>query len=159
AWSRPTPASCPATLLALGKGLERAGKDLKGDARLLAAARKRAAVFLGTARALLDAKALPGDPALRDLVRQEVKRVVAARGVSKPAWLGKPDPAFVALDYSRFRPRGFYAKSPALERYFRAVSWLQAIPFRLEKDEEFAALLLLARAYRALAEADKLPGS
>jgi hypothetical protein len=42
----------------------------------------------------------------------------------------------------------FYTKSPALERYFRAVSWLQAIPFRLDDDEELAAFFLLHRAYR-----------
>ena len=33
-----------------------------------------------------------------------------------------------------------------MECYFRAVSWLQAIPFRLEPDEELAAFFLMGQA-------------
>jgi hypothetical protein len=136
----------PSTLEVLWKNLDRPPRPFKGDARLLAAARQRARVFLGTARSLLDAKALPDDRALRALIQEEIGRVTAAREVSKPAWLGKPDRGFPAIDYSRFHPRGFYSSWPALQGYFRAVSWLQAIPFRLDNDEELAAFFLLHRA-------------
>src|SRR5262249_6650428 len=136
----------PELLESLWKDLDKASKAFKGDDKLLKAARRRAEVFLGTARHLLDAKALPEDADLRKLVEEEAQRIVAARDPPKPAWLGKPDPGFLALDYSRFRPRGFYTKSPVLQRYFRAVSWLQAIPFRLDNDEELAAFFLMHRA-------------
>jgi hypothetical protein len=63
----------------------------------------------------------------------------------KPTWLGPPDPGFMALDYTRYEPRGFYAKRPSLQRYFRAVSWLQSIPFRVNNDEELTAILILGR--------------
>jgi hypothetical protein len=138
----------PGVLAALAKDLDRAAKAFKGDAALIEKARKRAAVFLGVARHLLDAKALPEDRDVRALVEEEVARVVAGKETRKPAWLGPPDEGFAGLDYSRFQPRGFYTKSPALQRYFRAVSWLQAIPFRLDNDEEAVAFFLLHRAYR-----------
>ncbi len=35
------------------------------------------------------------------------------------------------VDFTLFKPRGHYTKSEALERYFRAVSWLALIDFRL----------------------------
>src|SRR5262249_40559535 len=140
----------PGILERLSKGLDRAGKQFKGDPRLLTAARERAHVFLATARHLLDARALPEDAALRELVQQEAQRIIAARGKVKPAWLGPPDPGFLTVDYSRFQPRGFYTRSPLLQRHFRAVSWLQAIPFRLDNDEELAAFFLLNRAFRDL---------
>jgi hypothetical protein len=69
-----------------------------------------------------------------------------AQGAEKPAWLGPPDAGFSQIDYTRFKPRGFYTQSETLQRYFRAVAWLQAIPFRVEKDEELS-LPLDARLY------------
>jgi hypothetical protein len=138
----------PALLETLWKNLDRPAKPFKGDPRLLKAAWRRAVVFLGTALHLLDARALPQDADLRALVREEVRRIVAAKGKRKPAWLGKPDRGFQAIDYSRFQPRGFYTKTPVLQRYFQAVSWLQAIPFRLDRDEELAAFFFLYRAYQ-----------
>lgn len=137
----------PLILSDIEKRLPAAEKALAGDADLLKKATARAQVFLGVARALFDPKAGPEDETLRKLVTAEVERVTAAKGAEKPAWLGPPDKGFMALDYSRFEPRGFYTRSHGMERYFRAVSWLQAIPWRLDNDEEYAAILLLAKAY------------
>lgn len=136
----------PGLLEELAKHLEPTRKAAKGDAKLLDAAYRRAAIVLGVARRLLDDKALPEDAALRKLIEEEAARVIAAKETMKPAWLGPPDNSFVAIDYSRFQPRGFYTSSPALERYFRAVSWLQAIPFRLEPEEELAAFVFIGTA-------------
>jgi hypothetical protein len=139
----------PTILADIERNLPAAEKALADDAELTKAAGRRARVFLGTARALLDPKALPADAYDRTLVEAEVKRVTAATGTSKPDWLGPPDKGFLALDYSRFKPRGFYTRTPRTEAYFRAVSWLQAIPWRLDNDEEFAGILLLAHAHTA----------
>ena len=136
----------PEILRVIRANLETVDKDLKGKPELVAAAKTRATVVIGTALRLLgDDSALP-DAKIAKLIDGEAGRVTAATGQAKPAWLGPPDPGFVALDYSRYRPRGFYTRSQDLQRYFRAVSWLQSIPFRVEKDEELLSMLMLGNA-------------
>jgi hypothetical protein len=137
----------PGVLERVAKNLDKATEHFKGDAELIKASKKRAAIFIGVARNLLAEQTLPADPDVRTVVEDEVKWVLASVGTRKHRWLGPPDTGFQAIDYSRFKPRGFYEKSAALQRYFRAAAWLQAIPFRLEKDEEFAAFMLMRHAY------------
>ena len=137
----------PSVLEQLSKNLDATAAKMKGDAALIKAAKERAAIFLGVARNLLDEKALPDDADRKTIIRDEVTRIVAGSGAKKPAWLGPPDERFLAIEYTRFKPRGFYTRTPTLQRYFRAIAWLQAIPFRLEKDEELAAFALMYRAY------------
>jgi hypothetical protein len=52
-----------------------------------------------------------------------------------------------AVDWSQFKPRGHYTKTPRLQAYFRAMMWLGRadIAWRVEKDRELrdAALLML----------------
>ena len=123
---------------------EAAGLDLPPT--LVDHAVTRAQITLGVALAGLGAPLddLPAD--VREMAIEEAARVVRAEGLAKPGWLGPPDDGFTALDYTRFAPRGFYDRSVTLQRYFRAVSWLQAIPFRVGVDEELLAVLLLAKA-------------
>jgi hypothetical protein len=124
---------------------ELAGIESKhtGDKALLHAAAMRIRIMMGVAFELSSGEKVQAAPELAKTIEDEVQRVIAATGQSKPAWLGPPDEGFEAIDYTRFKPRGIYADNPALERYFRATAWLQAIPFRLDRDDEFAALLLL----------------
>jgi hypothetical protein len=107
---------------------------------------ERARILLGTALGLL------GEKVEDERTLAEIERVTRAEGTGKPAWLGPPDPGFTAIDYARFRPRGLYDRNDVLRRYFRAVSWLQAVPFRLDRDDELTALLLLAEASSPLVE-------
>ncbi len=137
----------PGALEQFTKHLDATAGKIKGDDALLKAAKKRAAIFLGVARNLLDEKTLPEDADVKTEVQAEVKRIIAASGASKPAWLGAPDDGFLAIDYPRFKPRGFYTLTPGLQRYFWAVAWLQTIPFRLDRDEELAAFFLLRETY------------
>jgi hypothetical protein len=125
------------------KNLETADKAFTGKPELVAAARARAKLTIATAMQLLGEQPIPLQPSVAALVTEEVRRVESARGQQKPKWLGPPDPGFLALDYTRFQPRGFYTKTPALQRYFRAMSWLQSIPFRISKDEELVTILML----------------
>ncbi len=118
-----------------------------------ARAYRRARILIGTATALLGGEPKGTSAEEAGLIKEEVRKVTAARTLDPahmeatlPAWLGKPDETFTGIDYSRYKPRGFYTKSEDLERYFRAVSWLQSIPSRLSKDEELVAALLLGRA-------------
>ena len=134
----------PLLLRHLWDHLDEAAAEFKEPPELMEAAKRRARVIVGTALRLLENEAAEMKPGVAALVAEEVAKVQAAKVTEKPAWLGPPDPGFLALDYSRFRPRGFYTKSEDLERYFRAVAWLQAIPFRVSKDEELLSVLILA---------------
>lgn len=134
----------PLLLRHLWGHLDEAAAEFKEPPELTAAAKKRARVILGTALRLVGDETIRPTKEVAAILDEEVKKVTEAIATEKPAWLGLPDPGFMALDYSRFKPRGFYTKSPDLERYFRAVAWLQAIPFRVSKDEELLSVLMLA---------------
>jgi hypothetical protein len=123
------------------------GAEIRGKPELVSAARRRAQIIVATALGLLGDKTVQPSADIAKLVDEEVKRIEAAEGRLKPAWLGPPDDGFIELDYTRYKPRGFYAKSETLQRYFRAVSWLQSIPFRVRKDEELLSILLLGRSF------------
>jgi hypothetical protein len=131
---------------ALPKALE---KKIKGELDpVYKAAMPRARMMLAVALRLMGEKA----ELLEDqskLVDAELKLIEAATGTGKPAWLGEPDKGFLAIDYARFKPLGFYNDNERLQRYYRANRWLQLIPFRVDRDEEFAAVLLIGWAFSA----------
>lgn len=126
----------------LRDGLDRPPVTIKGRPELTKIAVRRARLVLGVALALMGdlPRVLVGE---RALVAQEVERVKAARAVFKPSWLGPPDAGFLAIDYSRFLPRGFHAGDPVLERAFRAREWLQSLPLRPDRDEELLMFAIL----------------
>lgn len=125
------------------EGVEASEIDYRGVPKFAHAARKRALLVLGISLRLLDDDFRFPDAELNALLNEEVERVRKAEGMHKPQWLGPPDPGFLKLDYSRFKPRGFYAEDPLLRRYFQSVAWLQAIPFRPDIDEELLAFCLM----------------
>jgi hypothetical protein len=126
----------------LRDGLDRPPVTIAGRPELTKTAVRRARLVLGVALALMGEppRVLVGE---RALVAQEVARVKAAIAVFKPTWLGPPDAGFLAIDYSRFRPRGFHAGDPVLERAFRAREWLQSLPLRPDRDEELLMFAIL----------------
>jgi hypothetical protein len=144
----------PGILTGIWRNLE-ADAAATNQSLLMVAARLRARIVVGTALRLLDQPADTRDPTIATIIEQEVQKIIAATAEMKPAWLGPPDEGFVALDYSRFKPRGLYTDSPRLARYFRTVSWLQAIPFRIANDEELAAILLASAALENVSGAQK----
>ena len=133
-------------LAALAEKLAEADAKLSGDKALIAAAKRRATTLIAVARALLgdEPSGLPAE--VTEIVRAEASRVTTASGTSKPAWLGEPDPGFPAIDYGRFKVRGFYTRTDLLRRHFRAVAWLQAIPLRVGDDEELITAAMLGGA-------------
>jgi hypothetical protein len=143
---RANAARLPAFLEYTSGRLDESAQGLPADPALLAAALKRARIVLGTALRLHKDGAGHFDGATDRLIDAEVARITAAKEQMKPDWLGPPDRGFLKIDYSRFAPRGFYTRSGDLQHHFRVVSWLQAIPFRIEKDEELLAALILSRA-------------
>ena len=134
----------PEVLQFVWKNLDSADRGIQGDKALVAAAKRRARIVVGTAIALVVGSVPEVDPATAAVIQEEVARVEKAEGLHKPAWLGpEGEPDLLAIDYSRFKPRGFYTAGESLSRYFRAASWLQAIPFRVDRDEELLAALML----------------
>jgi hypothetical protein len=139
----------PKLLRELWDALKEDGLRLEGDDDLAAAARKRARLIVGVALDLVGDKAARDDRTLGATVKEQAEHVVAAKGAGKPKWLGPADKGFVALDYTRYAPRGFYVRNERLQRHFRAVSWLQSIPFRIDRDEELLSALVLGSCLRS----------
>lgn len=83
-------------------------------------------------------------------VDAEVERVCQAQGPHFPNWLSPATADFAGLDYARYKVRGFYTSTPALGRYFRAVTWLQSVPLRVELDLQAAWLLARAQDHETL---------
>jgi hypothetical protein len=139
----------PPLLKRLWIHLNRAARRPHATPGLQAAALRRDRIVLAVAMALLGQEPVGLAPDTRQIVREELARIKEATAIFKPSWLGPSDQSPLALDYSRFRPRGVYAGNAEMERYFRACAWLQAIPFEVARDEELLAIALLAEAARA----------
>ena len=75
-------------------------------------------------------------------VEREVARAMAAQDDVSP-FLGMTDVKFM---YSLFRPRGYYTRSAAQQRYFRAMTWLQATPFCIDDKVQLRRAVRLADA-------------
>lgn len=72
-----------------------------------------------------------------------------------PEWLGPADPdTLLEIDFRRCKPVGFYAEEERLTAYFRAVRWLQMIPFRASREHELDAMILLVDALEECALLD-----
>jgi hypothetical protein len=108
-------------------------------------AEKRARIVIAVAMKLTGDDSIRVDQTLKSVVEAEVRRINRAKGLRRPKWIGETDPEYKGLDYSLFQPHGFYAQSEQLEGYYRAMRWLQSIPFRIHKDEELLSILILGK--------------
>ena len=124
--------------------LPKAESLYEGDLKLRRAAYARARFVVGVTVKLLGMP-LPGvTQSEAQTIDEEVAAIEKAQGERRPPALGESDPDFIGFDYTLFRPAGFYANSATLGRYFRAIRWLQLVPFRVEKREEYLALHTIA---------------
>lgn len=112
---------------------------------LLREGKDHARVVLAVAMRLLDKDVKFINDNERKLVEEEVARVEAAEGIHLPTFLAPSTNDLLSIDYSRFKPVGIYTLSPELSRLFRAVKWLQTIPFRIDRDKELVAALLISK--------------
>ncbi len=69
---------------------------------------------------------------------EETERIMSASGT------GSEFLKSTVLQYSQFKPRGNYTKTPELENYFRCVKWLNTAPIYIKDDERFLSAVLLA---------------
>ena len=79
----------------------------------------------------------------REEIKNQVDKIRASVAVELPAWLAPATQKQPALDYRSCKPVGFYSEDPRLADYFRAVRWLQMVPFRPDRDIELAAIGML----------------
>lgn len=101
------------------------------------------AAFFGVAYALFSAKQLPPvAPELKDMAQDELNHVMASEN-SVSMFLELPN---VQYPYSLFRPRGHYTRSEQCKRYFRAMMWLQNVPFRTDKTHHMLRAAIIADA-------------
>jgi hypothetical protein len=132
----------------LDKALELISKEQPNGMsnELYEPALRRARLILGTAAKLAGGR-WSGGKELDEWIAADVKLIEEARGVALPKWLADEGCDIVGFDYAVFRPAGFYTGSKRLERYFRAVRWLQTVPFDLKRDDQVAAMALIASAF------------
>ena len=84
--------------------------------------------------------------------QQEYRQVMASKD-AQSAYLGYTDAEFA---YSLFRPRGHYTRNDTLQRYFRTMMWLQAVPFQTDKPVDMERAVILAQAIGANDRLSKL---
>jgi hypothetical protein len=134
----------------LGSMLANALTDLMAEAEKVRAsattaeareAASRVTTFLAVGLRLLRAKAVLPE-SVRTEAEKLVRLVIAAQG-TLPVAVTKS-----TLDMTQTKPRGHYTRTPALERYFRAMSWLGMVSFAVEGPEmDLPAVALLARVW------------
>jgi hypothetical protein len=107
-----------------------------------------AETYFSVAAALLGEKTKGGTDAGK-LAAGEVKLIGAAHGVARSPLFGYD------VDYSQFKPRGFYTETPLLRRYFQTMSWYGNAVFRLASDRETRAAILIAEAFAANKDAQE----
>jgi hypothetical protein len=139
-------AKLEALLTRMVKALPQAVRELKRVPEAKPQAVRRAEILVKTALRLVGRPAPGTTPEIERFIAAQVAEIERATGSRKPEWLGPPDDGFLALDFTRYAPRGFYDRSRKLQRYFRAAAWLQSVPLRVTKEEEFLAARLLGRA-------------
>jgi uncharacterized protein DUF3160 len=84
-------------------------------------------VYLTVARSLLSGATVPSQGGNDAVVNEILTRVDGLQPSSYPLFNDTPR----LVDWSQFEPRGHYADSETLSRYFRAMMWLGRTEFRL----------------------------
>ncbi len=116
-------------------------------APLAAEAKTLALAYLQVAEILLAGESVP--PNLPEAVAAEVSAILNAGGFGSSPLFGED------VDYSQYKPRGFYTESPELQRYFRAMSWFGNAAFLLGSDVQTLSALMLSKALQDTPEAQQ----
>lgn len=112
---------------------------------LVKAAAEYNAAYYAIAYALNTGKVLSVAASYTDMVKQEIENVNKAE-TEYSEFLGYvPEKEMPKFTYNIYRPRGHYTRNETLKRYFRAMMWLQNVPFGTDKDDKLQEALLLAQ--------------
>lgn len=107
------------------------------DAQLKKAA-EWSTTYLAIAYNLISGKPQRVSDEMSQFYRDETERILSANGAGSEFLNSR------VLQYSQFKPRGNYTKTPELENYFRCVKWLNTAPIYIKDDERFLSALLIA---------------
>lgn len=92
--------------------------------------------YLTVAQSLLSGQEPSGDAT----ALEEYQKVMKSED-NFSSYLGYTDAKFA---YSLFRPRGHYTRNETLQRYFRAMMWLQTVPFQTDNEQDMKKAFALA---------------
>lgn len=111
----------------------------------------RNVAFFAVAAALQD-PAQQAPACAEQLVQQELELIYAAGGIAVSPLAGDE------MDYSQFKPRGYYEGDETLEQYFRAMMWYGQVNFAQKSDSlnRSALLMTLAMARTGLEDWEKI---
>jgi hypothetical protein len=126
----------------LDSRVDAAAASIRGDEKLIARSKQRAKVVIAVARRLLGDETFVPEPSIAALTELETRRITAAL----PVAVADQTDGIARLDYTRFKPRGFYDRTPLLRRYFRAIAWLESVPFLAKDDEQLTAACMIFKA-------------
>ena len=102
-------------------------------------AAKRSTAYFAVGAALQDPK-IQVPEQVKDVAAQELSAIYAAEGIAPCAVTED------LLDYSQFKPRGYYEGDETLETYFRAMMWYGQINFTQKKEDMNRTALLITLA-------------
>lgn len=119
-----------------GKMIKRAGT---ADKTLKDAAEWNAAYF-AVGYQLMTGKSLAVSSKYQNEVKTELNNCKASENAFS-TFLEYTD---IYFPYSLFRPRGHYTRSEKCEKYFRAMMWLQSVPFGTDKQQQLQRAALIA---------------
>ena len=102
-------------------------------------AAKRSTAYFAVGAALQDPK-IQVPEQVKDAAAQELSAIYAAEGIAPCAVTED------LLDYSQFKPRGYYEGDETLETYFRAMMWYGQINFTQKKEDMNRTALLITLA-------------
>lgn len=77
------------------------------------------------------------------LIADEMSRIMAETDDFSDFIGGYED---IKFGYSLFRPRGHYTHGDTLGRYFRAMMWLQSVPFGTDSEQQMKRAMVMAKA-------------
>ena len=83
---------------------------------------------------------IKGEKGALGTVADEVEQVNTSKGDTSK-YLGYTD---IPFSYPLFRPRGHYTRNDTLKNYFKAMMWLQTVPFGTDKSSQLRCAVVLA---------------
>lgn len=109
------------------------------------AAKRNLAFF--TVAAKISGAEVNVNPEIKDVVDQELALIEKHAGITVSPLMNlggsvEPTAAFKE-DYSQYIPRGHYAKTEELQKYFKTMMWYGRMTFRLKNDDEIKSVLLI----------------
>lgn len=115
-------------------------EELKGT-EWESAALRNVAFFAVGAYLQDESTEIPGE--ISQLVSGEVSMIMEASGIADSELSG------TMIDYSQFRPRGYYEGDEQLEKYFRTMMWYGQVGFKQKEEDLNRSALLMTLAMKA----------